>query len=140
MSRLWLQIVNAILGLATVGLSTMTLLFGAESPVYGGAEIPLLPALDSNLRFFGGLGLGLGAVLLWITPGIERHGQLFRALWLCALAGGVGRAVSMAVVGAPPAPMIAFTVIELPLVPLLLWWQSRVARAGSSPTAAPHGR
>lgn len=124
-----LQLVNALLGLATAALALMTLLWGSESPVYAAAEIPRVAALDSNLRFFGGMGLGLGLGLLWITPTIERRTAVFRLIWLCALLGGFGRVVSMAIVGRPPLPMILFTAIEIPLVPVLLWWQSRVAGA-----------
>lgn len=105
----------------------MTLLWGAESPIYAAAEIPRVAALDSNLRFFGGMGLGLGLGLLWITPTIERRTALFRLIWLCALLGGLGRLLSMAIVGPPPLAMIVFTAIEIPLVPVLLCWQNRVA-------------
>ncbi len=128
MSRTLLQIVNAILGFATVALAAMSLFLGVNSPVYQGAEIPPLAALDSNLRFLGGMGLGLGAILLWIIPTIERRTHLFRAVWLCALAGGIGRLISMAAVGSPPLPMIVFTAIEVPLVPILIFWQASVAR------------
>ncbi len=128
MKRTLLQIVNGILGLATVALAAMTLFLGVHSPVYQGAEIPPLAALDSHLRFFGGMGLGLGAILLWITPAIERRTHLFRAVWPCALAGGIGRLISMVAVGSPPLPMIVFTAIEVPLVPILIVWQANVAR------------
>jgi hypothetical protein len=127
MSRVGLQVVNAFVGVATIALAAMTLAFGSESPVYGTAAIPPLPALDSNLRFFGGLALGLGLLLLWMTPSIERHTKLFRAVWLCAFVGGLGRLISWNVVGAPPAPMMVFTVIEVPLVPVLIAWQAAVA-------------
>ncbi len=127
MSRRLLQLVNALLASATLVLALMTLLLGAESPVYGDAGIPQVPALDSNLRFFGGMGLGLGAILVWIIPTIERRTLLFRAVWICALLGGIGRLISWAIVGTPPLPMIVFTLIEVPLVPLLIYWQHRVA-------------
>ena len=132
MNRTLLQLTNAALGLVTVALGAMSLLFGAESPVYQGVEIPILPALDSNLRFFGGMGLGLGVILLWITPSIERQTRMFRAIWMCALAGGIGRIISFAAVGLPPTPMIVFTALEVPLVPLMLYWQWRVARESTS--------
>ncbi len=127
MSRRLLQTVNLVLGLATIALASMSLAFGAASPVYSDAGIPNVPVLDSNLRFFGGMGLGLGVILVWITPSIERRTLLFRAVWVCALLGGIGRLVSWAAVGAPPLPMIVFTLIEVPLVPVLLYWQHRVA-------------
>ncbi len=127
MSRRLLQAVNLRLGLVTIALAFMSLVFGAESPVYGDVGIPNVPVLDSNLRFFGGMGLGLGAILVWITPTIERRTLLFRAVWICALLGGIGRLISWVAVGAPPLPMIVFTLIEVPLVPVLLYWQHRVA-------------
>lgn len=127
MSRRVLQIVNAVLGLATVGLGTMQIMLGTQSPVYAAADLPAFPILDSNLRFFGGLALGLGLVLLWIVPTIERRGTLFRVVWICAFLGGVGRLVSAAAVGSPSDLLLAFTVIEVVGAPGLIYWQHRVA-------------
>ena len=129
-SRTALQLINASLGLLTVFLGGASLLLGADSPIYPD-ELAVIPTLDSNLRFFGGLGVGLGVALLWITPAIEKHGTIFRVLWLCALAGGIGRVLSAVIVGLPPAPVLVFTAIEVPGVPLLIYWQSRVANAAS---------
>ena len=127
MSRRLLQIVNGIVGLVTVGLGTVQVIFGVRSPLYAAASLPDFPILDSNLRFFGGMGLGLGLVLLWILPSIERRSVLFRALWLCAFVGGVGRLISWQVVGSPSKLLIAFTLLEVVGAPLLVYWQHRVA-------------
>jgi hypothetical protein len=129
MSKKLLQTINILIAIMTIILATMSLLFGVNSPVYYNLVIPEFPALDSNLRFFGGLGLGLGFTLLWITPKIEKHTFIFRALWICTLLGGIGRLVSMFTVGYPPKPMIIFTLIEVPLVPVLIYWQWKVANA-----------
>ena len=137
MSRRALQVVNALLALLTVWVAGMSLVLGGDSPVYGGAEIPDLPALDSNLRFMGGLGVGLALALLWMTPTIERRTTVFRVLWLCALLGGIGRLLSFAVAGAPPLPILVFAAIEVPGVPALIYWQSRVAGRASGPVAGP---
>jgi Domain of unknown function (DUF4345) len=53
MSRLVLQICSALLALIPI----------AEAPV-----------LDSSLRFFGGIWLGIGLAMLWLVPSIERQG------------------------------------------------------------------
>jgi len=129
MSKRLLQFINALIAIMTVLLASMSLLFGVESPVYKDVIIPAIPVLDSNLRFFGGLGLGIGLMLLWITPRIEKHTVIFRALWICAFLGGIGRIISMATIGFPPKPMIIFTLIEVPLVPILIYWQWKISKA-----------
>jgi len=128
MSKRLLQFINALIAIMTIVLASMSLLFGVNSPVYNEAINTEIPALDSNLRFFGGLGLGIGLVLLWITPRIEKRTVIFRALWICAFLGGIGRIVSMFAIGFPPKPMIIFTFIEVPLVPILIYWQWRVSQ------------
>jgi hypothetical protein len=125
MSRRALQLVNGLVAVATVALGVMQMALGTDSPVYG--DLPADPALDSNLRFFGGMALGLGLLLLWILPSIERRTALYRAVWLCAFLGGVGRLVSAALVGAPSPMLLGFTVLEVGAAPLLVYWQARVA-------------
>jgi hypothetical protein len=127
-SRFALQFVNGILALLTIFLGGASFLLGIDSPIYPDG-LPVLPVLDSNLRFMGGLGVGLGMALLWLIPAIEKHTTIFRVLWLCALAGGVGRIVSAVAVGVPPTPILIFTAIEVPGVPLLIYWQTKVAAA-----------
>ena len=112
----------------TILLGGASLFLGADSPVYPDG-MPVVPVLDSNLRFFGGMAVGLGLALLWLTPAIEKHTTLFRVIWLCALAGGIGRLVSALLVGLPPTPILVFTAIEVPGVPALIYWQTRVATA-----------
>lgn len=128
-SRLGLQVVNGVVGLMTVGLGLVQLTFGVKHPLYAEAELPLFPILDSNLRFFGGMALGLGLVVLWILPTIERQAALFRGVWLCAFLGGIGRLISAAAVGSPSDLLVSFTVLEVIGAPLLVYWQARVARA-----------
>lgn len=118
-----------VLGLLTVVLAGNSLITGIHNPLYGSMPIPELPNLDSNLRFMGGMGLGLGLILLWIVPTIERQTVLFRAVWICAFLGGIGRIISIFAVG-PAAPAVtAFTIIEVIAVPFFLYWQSTVARS-----------
>ena len=127
MSRRILQIVNLILAILTVGLAAGSLILGTSSPIYDAGSVPSIPNLDSNLRFMGGMGLTIGLALIWITPSIERQTAIFRVAWLSALFGGIGRLMSMVLVGPPALPMVIFTLFEVPGVPLLLYWQSKVA-------------
>jgi hypothetical protein len=135
MSKLGLQVVNGLVGLATVALGAMQLVLGVRSPLYTAAQLPAFPILDSNLRFFGGMGLGLGLIMLWIIPSIERRTSVFRVFWLCAFLGGAGRLLSAAQVGSPSGLLIAFTMLEVVGAPIVVYWQSRVAaEVGGSAT------
>lgn len=131
MSRRALQIVTGLLGLATVALGGVQLVFGVRSPLYAAANLPAFPILDSNLRFFGGMALGLGLILLWILPTIERQIALFRAVWVCAMLGGIGRLVSVAIVGSPSHLLVGFTVLEVVGAPVLMYWQYRIAASAA---------
>ncbi|KWV60604.1 hypothetical protein AS156_28250 [Bradyrhizobium macuxiense] len=123
-----LQIVTALLALVPVLTGLITML-GVHDPLYASADIPALPVLDSNLRFFGGTWLGLGLAMLWLVPRIESQTVLFRVIWGAIFLGGIGRLLSILLVGAPPLPFIGFTALELIGAPLFVYWQHRVAIA-----------
>jgi uncharacterized protein YjeT (DUF2065 family) len=107
MSKLLLQVCTAALALIPIVTGIITLL-GIRDPLYRPLALPESPVLDSNLRFFGGVWLGVGLAMLWLVPTIEQQGVLFRALWVAVFLGGVGR-----MIGAP-----AF-----------ICWQARIAEA-----------
>ena len=133
MSKLILQIISAIVGLLTVGLASMQLIFGINSPIYGQGNLPVFPILDSNLRFFGGIGLGLGLLLLWCISDIEQKTLAFRIGWGLALIGGIGRLISYFAVGSPSTLLIVFTVLEVIGAPIFIYWQTRLANQASQP-------
>lgn len=123
-----LQVTTAVLGLVALVTGVLTL-FGLKDPIYASAGIPAVPLLDSNLRFFGGVWLGLGIAMLWLVPTIEKQSVLFRAIWGAIFLGGVGRLLSIVFAGSPPIPTIGFAVLEVVGAPLFVYWQSRVAQA-----------
>jgi len=127
-SRRPLQIASGLLGVIPVVTGALTMM-GLADPIYAAAGLPAHALLDSNLRFLGGLWLVLGLSLFWLIPRIEHETVLFRVLWLMIFAGGVGRLLSMAVVGPPPWPFIGFTLLEIAGAPLFIAWQARLARA-----------
>jgi hypothetical protein len=132
MSRLLLQICTSVLALVPIFTGIISML-GVRDPLYRPLHLPEIPVLDSNLRFFGGIWLGLGLAMLWTVPSIEQQGTLFRWLWVGVLLGGVGRLVSCLVVGAPPRPFIGFLVLEIVGAPLFIYWQWRVAQSTIGP-------
>ena len=128
MTKRHLQIATGILGAIPV-LTGIIGLFGLSDPIYASARLPANALLDSNLRFFSGVWLGLGLAVFWLIPGIETQTLLFRVVWGMIFLGGVGRLLSMIFAGMPPAPFIAFTALEIAGAPFFVLWQSRLARA-----------
>ncbi len=117
-----------LLGVIPVATGVLTLM-GLGDPIYSGAGLPVNALLDSNLRFFGGLWLALGLSLFVLIPRIERETIFFRAIWMMIFVGGLGRLLSMVLVGAPPLPFIGFTLLEILGAPVFILWQTRVAAA-----------
>jgi Domain of unknown function (DUF4345) len=127
MNKRGLQIATAVLGAIPVLTGIITML-GLGDPIYASAGIPANALLDSNLRFFGGVWLGLGIALYWLIPNIEKQTVLFRVLWGMIFLGGIGRLLSMVFLGLPPLPFIGFTALEIIGAPLFIWWQARLSR------------
>ncbi|KRP97117.1 hypothetical protein AOQ73_22035 [Bradyrhizobium pachyrhizi] len=129
MGRRPLQVATALLALVPILTGIITML-GVSDPLYASAGVPALPVLDSNLRFFGGVWLGLGLALLWLVPRIESESVLFRVVWGGIFLGGIGRLLSMLMVGLPPLPFVGFTALEVIGAPLFVYWQHLAAKAG----------
>jgi hypothetical protein len=127
-SRRALQVASAVLGIIPV-VTGLIGLRGLEDPLYAPVTTPHAILLDTNLRFFSGLWLGLGVALLWLIPSIDRQTVLFRAIWGAIFLGGIGRLLSTVMAGTPPAPFVFFTLVEIVGAPLFIYWQHRVARA-----------
>jgi hypothetical protein len=127
MSKRKLQVATAILAAVPVvtGLLGMT---GVGDPLYASLNLPRDATLDSNLRFFAGVWMGLGFVAFWLVSRIEHETVLFRAVWLMIFMGGIGRLLSLLMTGMPFPPFVGFTLLELAGAPLFIWWQSAVAR------------
>jgi uncharacterized protein DUF4345 len=128
MNKRPLQVVTAGLGLIPVVTGAVAML-GVDDPLYASIGLPRSALLDSNLRFFAGVWLGLGSALLWVVPSIERQGTLFRVVWGAVFLGGVGRLLSLVSLGAPPVPFIGFTMLEIVGAPAFVYWQHRLARS-----------
>ncbi len=126
MSKLTLQIIMGLLAIIPVSTGLLGLL-GVDDPVYVAAGVPRIVLLDTNLRFYSGVWLGLGVALCWLIPSIEKQTVLFRAIWAMIFIGGIGRLLSMTVLAPPPVAFIGFTAIEIVGAPLFIAWQRRVS-------------
>jgi len=132
MSRLLLQICTAVLALVPISTGIISMR-GVRDPLYRSLQLPEVPVLDSNLRFLGGVWLGLGLALLCTVLSIEQQGPLFRWLWVAVFLGGLGRLLSWVLIGAPPRPYIGFLLLEIVGAPLFIYWQWRVAQSAIVP-------
>ncbi len=120
-----LQGLTGVLALIPILTGAITMM-GVHDPLYAALDLPGNPLLDSNLRFLGGVWLGLGLAAFWMVPRLRAQTVLFRVVWGAIFIGGLGRLLSMLVVGWPPAPLIAFTVLEIVGAPLFVGWHARV--------------
>jgi hypothetical protein len=127
-SKKKLQVATCILALVPT-LTGLVGLLGLGDPVYGNLNLPQDATLDSQLRFYNGVWMGLGLAAFWLVPRIERETTLFRCLWLMIFIGGVGRLLSLVLTGMPFPPFIGFTVLEVIGAPLFVSWQHKVAQA-----------
>ena len=126
MYRRSLQIVTAVLAAIPVVTGLVGML-GISDPLYASAGLPPSVLLDSNLRFFSGMWVGVGVAMYSLVPNIEKQTILFRALWSMVFLGGIGRLISMFMLAPPPAPFIGFTAHEIIGAPLMMLWQAQVA-------------
>jgi hypothetical protein len=123
-----LQIVVAVLAATPVLVGIEGILSG---PAFLYAIAPWPVDLDSHFRFLSGFFLAVGLAWYSCIPGIETKTNRFRLLAACTFAGGLARLVSLVLVGVPSPGHIAGLCVELLAVPVLVWWQGRVANKAS---------
>lgn len=126
-SRRLFVVLMAVLTLVPLLTGAVELLFGTSllAPQLD-LSSPAHRVLDSNLRFFGGVWLGLGLLMIWGLRQLDRRAPFIIWLWVVIGVGGLGRALAMLQVGLPPAPFIFFTALELVGAPLFIWWLRRL--------------
>lgn len=123
MSRKPLQVAVALLACIPVSVGLLGVVAGPGEVMRGSWPVNL----DSHYRFLSGIFLATGLAFWWCVPSIERKTTLFRTLCFLVFAGGLGRAVSLAVAGPPVVEHLIGLGFELILVPILVAWQTRIA-------------
>lgn len=127
MPRQGLQISLVILGLVPT-ITGILGMFGLDDPLYASLGLPRNALLDSNLRFYSGVWFVLGITVLLTVQSLEKYFELYKILWAMIFVGGIGRLLSIAVVGLPPIPFIGFTVLEILGPPIFLYWHRQIAK------------
>ncbi|HKV05230.1 MAG TPA: DUF4345 domain-containing protein [Candidatus Acidoferrales bacterium] len=85
-------------------------------------------AIDFLFRAMAGIWLVLGLMFAYLVPSIEKHTAWFRFACAAIFAMGIGRLFSISTLGAGSNPVFAM-VLEFVIPPLLILWQTRVAKA-----------
>ncbi len=125
-SKRLLQVTVAVLALIPTFAGAAGVLMG---PAFLGGEAFASVSLDSHLRFLSGTFFAVGLAFYAAIPSIERKGALFRLAAALVFTGGLARLISLLAAGMPTWPHVAGLIMELAVVPALVIWQTRVARA-----------
>jgi hypothetical protein len=83
---------------------------------------------DSHMRYLSGLLFGIGFVVWWIIPRVEKPSEAFGAVTAIVFVGGLARLWSLIHVGEPNGVMSCAVFVELGLTPALFFWHRRVVR------------
>lgn len=121
-----LQIAAGIACLVPLSMGAASILIGPS--ILSGIDDPPVRDLDSHFRYLSGIFLMVGIAFASCVPGIERKTARFRLLGAMVVLGGLARAVSAMEYGLPSDGHRFGLVMELGIVPVLMIWQSRVAR------------
>jgi hypothetical protein len=88
---------------------------------------------DSHMRYLSGLLLGIGLVVWWVIPRIEKPSEVFVTVTAIVFVGGLARLWSLIHIGMPNDMMFCALFVELGLTPALFFWQRRVSRLSAKP-------
>lgn len=80
------------------------------------------------MGYLSGLLLAIGLIFLASVPRIENHRDRFLLLGVIVFIGGLARLYEGLLTGFGTWPMQAALVMELVVTPLIVYWQSRIAR------------
>jgi hypothetical protein len=122
MKRLLLAVLW-LFGAVPIATGLLAIIGGPTVAPGGGATTP---SVDSEYRFVNVLWLGAGVILYWTLLKPAARALVTRVVLTLAATGGIARLISVAVVGWPHPIFIGTIALELVIVPLVIWWHSRV--------------
>ena len=89
-------------------------LFGVALQMYLG-EPETSPRLDNIHRFMAGVYFSMGPLAIWVAITIRKHNHLIFFLAFSVLMAGIGRLISMSIVGLPSEIFLIYLIPELSL-------------------------
>ena len=89
-------------------------LFGGALQMYLG-EPETSPRLDNIHRFMAGVYFSMGPLAIWVAITIRKHNHLIFFLAFSVLMAGIGRLISMRIVGLPGEIFLIYLIPELSL-------------------------
>jgi hypothetical protein len=122
MSRRILVVVTAVLGGVAVLSGLLGIVVGPQALPGGG---PVNATIDGEYRFTNVFWLAAGLLIWWSLRRPEQRADVTRVILAIASLGGVARLISAAVTGWPHPVFIGALVLELVVVPLVIWWHAR---------------
>ena len=119
-----------VLGAVPIASGLFAILGGPALAPGGG---PTTPSVDSEYRFVNVFWLGAGVILYWTLLRPAARALVTRVVLVLAATGGIARLISVAFVGWPHPIFIGTIGLELIVVPLVIWWHSRVYSGDPGP-------
>lgn len=87
-------------------------LFGGGLQMYLG-EPEINPRLDNIHRFMAGVYFSMGPLAIWTAITIRKHNELIFFLAFSVFLAGIGRLISMSIVGIPEDIFLIYLIPEL---------------------------
>jgi Domain of unknown function (DUF4345) len=139
MSKMILRLLLAVFGviaLITGGADTFGGIEGFSTLAGVPHEVDLTSdsgsMIENQVRFLGGIWLGVGFMILYATWNWGTSSTLIRFAGLAIFLGGIGRVMPWAVGGIVPEAMFPPIFLELVVFPALVFWDSRIRAAAES--------
>jgi hypothetical protein len=112
-----------VLGAVPIASGLLAIVGGPAAAPGGGATTA---SVDSEYRFVNVFWVGAGVILYWTLLKPAARALVTRVVLVLAATGGIARLISVAFVGWPHPIFIGTIGLELVIVPLVIWWHSRV--------------
>lgn len=117
-----LVVIIAILGFVPVATGLLAI-FGGPSASPGGEQISA--SLDSEYRFLNGIWVAAGLILWWSLRRPLERALVTRVILVVASVAGLARIIPAIQQGLPHPAFVAAWVLELLILPFIVWWHSR---------------